>query len=121
MAHVEVADGEVRIHLSVVEEVLALHGALHIPLRHITAVSAEPVPQAFWRGVRMGANIPGVLVAGTFLTGEGAIFYDIRHGDRCLTLELAGETYRRVVVELGPEQDPAELAGEITAAQARNP
>lgn len=118
MARIEVADGEVRIHLSVVEEVLSLHGALHIPLRHIVGVSADPVPKALWRGVRIGANIPGVLVAGTFLTGDGAIFYDIRQGDRCLTLELAGETYKRVVVEVGPEQDPADLARAITAAQA---
>ena len=119
MARIEVGDGELQIHLSVVEEVLSLHGTLHIPLQHITNVSTDPVPPALWRGFRIGANIPGVLVAGTFLTGDGAVFYDIRQGEHCLTLDLAGESYRRVVVEVAPEQDLGDLARAITDARKR--
>jgi hypothetical protein len=117
MAVVTVDSQEVRVRLSVVEEVLALHGSLHIPLRHVVRVSAAPVPPALWRGFRVGANIPGVLVAGTFLTPEGDVFYDIRGGERCLTLELAGEGYRRVVVEVDADHDPEEIAAQIEAAR----
>ena len=117
MAVVTVEGPEVQIRLRLVEEVLALHGSLHIPLRHIVGVSAAPVPPALWRGFRIGANIPGALVAGTFLTPEGAVFYDIRAGERCVSLDLAGEGYRRVVVELDPGQEPERVAAEIEAAR----
>lgn len=115
MASIEVRDGRIDIHLSISEEVLALHGALHIPLRHVIGVSAEPVPPAAWRGVRIGTNVPGVVVAGTFYTAEGAVFYDMRHGDRCVTIELADDRFKRVVVELEPGQDPQAVVAEIEA------
>jgi len=115
VARIEVRDDQIDIRLSLAEEVLALHGTLHIPLRHVMGVSAEPVPPAAWRGMRIGTNVPGVVVAGTFFTAEGAVFYDMRHGDRCVTIELAGERYKRVVVEVDPGQDPQVVASEIEA------
>jgi hypothetical protein len=119
MARLEVRGDEVEIHLSVVEEVLALHGSLRIPLQHVTGAVAGPVPPALWRGFRIGANIPGVLVAGTFLTGDGAVFYDMRRGERCVTLQLSGERYTSVVIELDADQDPEAVVREILSRHGR--
>lgn len=118
MAHVAIQGERVEIRLSLVEEVLSLHGALHVPLRHVRGVSADPVPAAWWRGVKIGTQLPGVVVAGTFLTGEGAIFYDFRDARRCVTLELRDERYRRVVVQVDPPQEPAQVKAELDAALA---
>jgi hypothetical protein len=115
VARVEVGDQDVTLHLSTFDDVLSLHGSFRIPYKHIAAASAAPVPQQWYRGVRIGANIPGVMVAGTFFTGDGAIFYDFHNGERCLTLELRHERYRRVVVEVDREQDHAALAAAIQA------
>ena len=113
MARIELSERDVTVHLSPLDEVLALHGSLRIPFTHIAAASADPVPPDWYRGFRIGTNIPGVKVAGTFITDEGSIFYDFHDGERCLTLDLSHERYRRVIVEVDRDQDPAALASEI--------
>ena len=119
MAHIDLEADRIGVRMSPLDEILALHGTLHIPYRHIRAVAHEPVPEAWWRGIRIGTNVPGLEVAGTFFAGEGMIFYDFHDPDRCLTFELDHEHYRRVVVQVDKDQDPAALAKEIAARLAR--
>jgi hypothetical protein len=119
MARVVLTDHDVTVHLSPLDEVLSLHGSLRIPYTHVAAAAADPVPPDWYRGFKIGTNIPGLKVAGTFVTGEGAIFYDFHDGGRCLTLELRHERYRRVVVEVDRDQDHAALAAEIRARLGR--
>ena len=118
MARIELGDRDVTLHLSPWDEVLALHGSMRVPYSHILSASADPVDAVAFRGIKIGTNIPGVKVAGTFLTADGAIFYDFHDGQRCLTLQLDHERYRRVVVEVDSDQDPATLAAEIEARLA---
>lgn len=113
MAKVTVDADKVDIQLSLADEVLSLHGAFHIPLSHIVSVSTEPVPHQWLRGIKIGANLPGIKVAATYITPEGVIFYDYRNADRCLTLALNHERYARVVVEVDAGQDLKALATEI--------
>ena len=115
MARIDCDDERIAIQLSPLDEVLSLHGSLHIPLTHVRSARHEPVPEEWFRGVRLGTNLPGVKVAGTFLTGEGMIFYDFHDPSRCLILDLAHEHYRRVIVEVDKDQDPGEVAGRINA------
>lgn len=119
MAHIELEDERVSVQLSPLDEVLALHGSLHMPYSHIRSVAADPVPAAWFHGIRFGTDIPGVKVAGTFFTGEGAVFYDFHDPLRCLTFELDHQHYRRVVVQVDKGQDPAELARGISARLTR--
>jgi len=113
MAHVEVAPEKLQITLSLGDEILALHGAFHLPYTHIQAVSTDSVPEALFRGFKIGTNLPGVKTAGTFITGEGTIFYDFHDPDRCLTLSLSHDTYQQVVIEVDRDQDPSTLAAAI--------
>lgn len=119
MAHIELEAERVSVHLSPLDEILALHGSLHLPYSHIRSVNANPVPSAWCRGIRIGTNVPGVKVAGTFFTDEGMIFYDFHDPQRCLTFELAHQHYQRAVVQVDKDQDPATLAGEISARLTR--
>ena len=113
MAHVDVATDRLQITLSLGDEILSLHGAFHLPYSHIASVSTDPVPEAFFRGLRIGTNLPGVKTAGTFITGDGTIFYDFHDPAHCLTLNLSHETYRQVVVEVDRDQDRDGLAAAI--------
>ncbi len=113
MARVQVANDKLEITLSLGDEILSLHGTFHLPYSHITSVSTEQVPDAWFRGIRIGTNLPGVKTAGTFITSDGTIFYDFHNPDRCLTLDLNHETYRQVVVEVDAGQDPNSLAASI--------
>lgn len=113
MAHLQLAQDRLEISLSLGDELLSMHGAFHLPYTHITSVSTGTVPQAWFRGFKIGTNIPGVKTAGTFITSEGTIFYDFHNPDRCLTLNLNHDTYRQVVVEVDADQDLGALAEAI--------
>lgn len=113
MARIELEPTRIGVILNPLDEVLALHGSLHIPYSHIRSVRHEPVPEALFRGVRIGTNIPGIKVAGSFFTTEGVIFYDFHDPSRCLIFELDHETYKKAVVEVDRSQDPATLAAQI--------
>ncbi|HJR12755.1 MAG TPA: hypothetical protein VJ833_02550 [Rhodanobacteraceae bacterium] len=119
MARIELEADRVSANLNPLDEILSLHGSLHVPYRHIQSVNADPVPPAWCRGIRIGTNVPGVKVAGTFLTDEGTIFYDFHDPQRCLTFDLAHQHYRRVVVQVDKDQDPAALAADISARLTR--
>lgn len=115
MAQVTVDGSGITVHLSLGDEILALHGSLSIPFTHVSAVSTAPVPEAMFRGFKIGTNLPGVKTAGTFITGDGMIFYDFHDPSRCLTLTLSHEKYQRVVIEVDKDQDPTTLAQTIRA------
>lgn len=115
MAHVELESGCVDVQMNPLDEILSLHGSLRMPYSHIRSVSTDPVPPAWCRGFRIGTNVPGIKVAGTFFTGDGVVFYDFHDPDRCLTFQLEHEHYRSVVVQVDKDQDPAGLAGKIRA------
>ncbi len=113
MAHIDVASDKLEITLSLGDEILSLHGAFHVPYTHISSVSTDRVPDEWFRGFKIGTNVPGVKTAGTFITGDGSIFYDFHNPERCLTLSLTHETYRQVVIEVDKGQDPETLAAQI--------
>lgn len=117
MARVTVHDSEVHIRLDLLDEVLAFHGGLSIPLSHVRSVSTDRVPDARWHGERFGTDLPGIITAGTFVNWDGHVFYDFRDPDRCLTLELAHDHYNAVVVQV--DGDKEAVAKEIEAARAR--
>jgi hypothetical protein len=118
LAQVDLTADAMECHLSLADELLSVHGSLRVAYSHIVSVSTDPVPTEWWRGFRVGTNLPGIKVAGTFFTPDGAIFCDFHRPDRCLTLELAHDHYRRVIVEVGPDQDPAQLAATIRSRTA---
>lgn len=115
MARIALEPDHVSLILAPLDEVLALHGSLHIPYGHIRSVRHEAVPAALFRGIRIGTNIPGIKVAGTFFTPDGVIFYDFHDPSRCLIFDLDHEKYRKAVVEVDRGQDPDTLAAQILA------
>src|SRR5699024_9925507 len=113
MARIELEAERVSVRMTPLDEILALHGSLHLPYSHIRAVSTDPVPSPWYAGFRIGTNIPGVKMAGTFIGGQGIVFYDFHDPKRCLTIELVHQHYKRVVVQVDKDQEPATLAVQI--------
>jgi len=113
MARIELEDERVSVHMTPLDEILSLHGILHLPYSHIRAVNTDPVPSPWFAGFRIGTNIPGVKMAGTFIGGQGIVFYDFHDPKRCLTFELAHQHYKRVVVQVDEDQKPELLAVQI--------
>ena len=52
----------------------ARHVALAVS--RIRLVTSDPVSPARCRGFRIGTNVPGIKVGGTFFIEDGVVFYD---------------------------------------------
>jgi hypothetical protein len=105
MPRVSVEDGAVRIRLSPLERLGALHfGDVCVPLSSVASVHvvASPWHERPWRGLRLGTGLPGVILLGrcVALRPRSVDFVAVR-GWRApaLVLQLrAGARWRRVVV-----------------------
>ncbi len=66
---------------------------------------------AIWPGVRLpGTHLPGVIVAGTFLTKHGKHFYLRSRGNESIIIELRNHNFSRVVVDVS---DPIDAVSQI--------
>jgi hypothetical protein len=116
MATVTIDAEKATILMSRLDRVLSLKGELTIPLKHITSVTVRPEEARSWfHGLRIGTNIPGVLTAGTFYTGDGKVFYDMHDPEQTIAIELQDDSYQRVIVQV---DDPEATAERINASLA---
>ena len=113
-------DGDtLHLHVRGIDQILALRSELSVPLAHIRAVTVRPGEAHGWfHGLRFGTNLPGVVTAGTFLTGDGLVFWDVHDPDKTIALDIDHEFYKRVIVEV--EGSPEAAAAQIDAARERS-
>jgi hypothetical protein len=88
------------------DKLWAIRSRLEIPLAHIRGVHADASPKMGWfQGLKiMGADLPNVFRAGTFYQDGGWVFWDVRHGEKTIVVELHDERFQKLVVEV---TDPA--------------
>jgi hypothetical protein len=115
MVTITVEGDRVRFEVEGWDKFWAFKSQLEIPLEHIDDVRADPEPaRGWWHGFRMpGAQIPGVLTAGTFYQSDGAVFYDVHDPERTVVLDLNHEHYKRLVIEV---EDPAATVSHLQSA-----
>ncbi|MGH7641090.1 MAG: PH domain-containing protein [Candidatus Dormibacteria bacterium] len=114
MATITVADGQLEVDLSRLEEVESLHGRLRIPLAAIKEVQVVDRPLDYLGGVKLaGAGLPGTAV-GTWLSPDGKTFAVEHHSSRGVVLRLEGQSYSELI--LGSD-DPEGLAQQIHSGQ----
>jgi hypothetical protein len=117
MAHISIADGTLTVTMHSIDKILALRGNVSVPVSHIRGVELRPQEaRDIWHGFRIGTNIPGVITAGTFITGDGKVFFDVHDPDRAIAINLEGDTYRRLIVEVDADETPEAAAERIRAA-----
>ena len=118
--------GEIKIE----EEFLVfeLHGSdaieslkrhIRIPLDHILSVSTDKVP---WigPGIRiMGTSLPGIVKAGTFISKEGFMFYDVHNPNKCITLALTEEKYKKIIFQVPDKNKTAEMIKKAIESRKR--
>jgi len=110
MATVTIDGGQVTIRMSRLDRILALKGELTISLEHVIGVTLRPKEARSWfHGFKIGTSIPGVLTAGTFYTDDGKVFYDMHNPEQTIAIELRGESFKRVIVQVDDPEETAEL------------
>lgn len=104
MVEIRIESGEAIFEIEGSHKLWALKSRLSIPLSHITGVRAEPnPPMGFLGAVKIiGADIPHVFRAGSFYqVGDGGIvFWDVRHAERCIAIELNHEHFKKLYLEV---------------------
>lgn len=72
-------------------------------VRGVRRLSADAL-KGWWKGLRApGTMIPGVIVAGTYYKSGQRHFWDVRRANRAIEIDLDGQPYQRVFVEV---EDP---------------
>ena len=74
---------------------------LDVPLNHVVDARMDPAFAASSPGWRLlGAELPGVVVAGRFISNGERAFWDLRNPTKAVVIELRGERYKRLVLEV---------------------
>ena len=84
------------------DKLWSLRSRLELPLAHIKGAHADPQPAMGWfQGLKLaGTALPNLFRAGTFYQDGGLVFWDVRHPEKTIVVELAHETYRKLVIEV---------------------
>jgi hypothetical protein len=101
-----IREGEVvRVKLSRIERLAALHGDVAFPLDLVSRAEGVPEGLAAVRGLRApGLGIPGVVMLGTTRHAGGKDFCAVRGRGPAILIELDGHPFARILVST-PEPD----------------
>jgi hypothetical protein len=121
MVRVSLTGDCIRFEVQGWDKFWALKSQLEIPISHVTDVRYDPdAARGWWHGLRLpGTNIPGVVTAGTFLQGDGFVFYDVHDPDRTIVLDLNHETYKKLIIEVDDIDSTVSLIRDALRSSAR--
>jgi hypothetical protein len=118
MATVRIAGATLQIELEGLEVIWAVHGSFHIPLANVTRAGTTK-PPSFWESLKLiGASIPPLKMAGTFLYHGDVVFFDYGREDAVLVIDLENSRYKHLFVHVDAPDTPAAAAQRIQAAIA---
>lgn len=110
MAKISIDGSDLTVDVEGLDKLWTLKSRLTIPIAHVRGATADPSiagePKG-WRGP--GTHIPGVIVAGTFRQDGQKVFWDIHDMDKAVVIELADDTYQRLVIEVDDPRAAVEM------------
>jgi hypothetical protein len=105
---VTIEDGNLVFELHGVDEFLSIKRSISVPLQHVVSVSTERVPWQPFKQMRVaGTSLPGVIKDGRFLSSDGMMFFEMHDPDKCITVNLDHERYRKIVFEVEDKEATA--------------
>lgn len=103
MVEIHVEGERVAIEVQGLHKLWALKRRIEVPRSAVRSVRRAPADavRGWWKGWRIpGTHLPGVIVAGTFYRDGERHFWDVRHADHAVEIELDGQAYDRLFVEV---------------------
>ena len=97
------------------DKMWALKSRLEVPLEHIKGARVdEEAAKGWWHGVKLGgADLPGVITAGTFYRKGRLVFFDVHKPEQTIVVDLDHEHYDQLILQV---RDPKEAVRTITDA-----
>jgi hypothetical protein len=118
MVVISVRGDKLRLQVKGLDKLWAMRSRLDIPLGAVRSARVDPeVARGLWKGVSApGTHIPGFIIAGTFYQDDKRIFWDVKDPEKTVVIELAGQRYDQVIVEVA---DPQAAVALVEGAMAR--
>ncbi|MBP2320395.1 hypothetical protein JOF56_000780 [Kibdelosporangium banguiense] len=117
MATISVQGKDLVVVMEGLDKVWALKSKLTIPLAHVRGATLDPGILGEPKGIRApGTHLPGVITAGTFRQDGEKVFWAVRDALKAVVIELADESYSRLVVEV---DDPRAVVAMVEQAVSR--
>ncbi|MDQ3819260.1 MAG: hypothetical protein M3362_16510 [Acidobacteriota bacterium] len=93
------------------DKLWSLRSRLEIPLAHIKGAQPDPHPAMGWfQGLKLaGTDLPNLFRAGTFYQDGGLVFWDVRHPEKTIVVDLEHERYRKLVIEVDDPEASARM------------
>jgi hypothetical protein len=94
------------------DKLWSLRSRLEIPLSHIKGAHADSHPAMGWfQGLKLaGTDLPNIFRAGAFYQDGGLVFWDVRHPEKTIVVELEHERFQKLVIEVAdPERAVAQI------------
>src|ERR1035437_876501 len=115
MTIVSVSEGNLIVEVEGWDKLWSLRSRLVIPIQHVTGICEDAkIAEGWWHGMRVaGAQVPGVITAGTFYHHGNCIFWDVHHPEKVIVVDLEDERYEKLIIEVA---DPSEAVVRLREA-----
>jgi hypothetical protein len=105
--------GSLDVKISLVDRLLGFQGSFHVPLAHVTNAYVSSFEDLELQYKLEGTNAGFYKSVGIFANPQGLIFVDASGQADCLVIEMRGERFPRLAVQLRSDQDPNAIAHQI--------
>jgi hypothetical protein len=110
MAQVSIDGSALIVEIEGWDKLWALKSRLTIPLANVRGATADPGITHEFKGLKVaGAQVPGVITAGSFRQEGERVFWDVHNPARAVVIELADERFARLVIEVPEPADTVAL------------
>lgn len=101
MALIRIDGDDLVVVIEGLDKLWAFKGSLTIPLANVRGATADPGIATGPKGIKApGSHVPGVITAGTFHQDGEKVFWDVKDPSKAVVVELAGEEYARLVLQV---------------------
>src|SRR6267378_5051511 len=102
MVNIEIVGDKAIFEVQGWDKLWSLRSRLEIPLAHIKGAYVDPEPAMGWfQGIKLGGtDLPNIFKAGTFYQEGGLVFWDVRHPEKTIVIELEHERYKKLIIEV---------------------
>ncbi|GAB6902639.1 hypothetical protein [Kineosporia succinea] len=116
MATIRLTPDHVIVEITGWRQILSLSRGFTIPLTHVRGATIDPGAAGEPKGLRApGTHVPGVIALGTFYRHGERVFWDVRDRSRVVVIQLTGERYDRLVIEVPDPRATVELIESATS------
>ena len=117
MVDIRIEGGRVVFEVEGWDKMWALKSRLEIPIVHVRGARVDDdAAKGWWHGVKLGgAELPGVMTAGTFYRKGRLVFFDVHKPEQTIVVDLDHETYDTLILQV---RDPQEAVRTINDAKA---